>query len=107
MDQEKKDMLKEEITERMREDVIDPELGINIVDLGLVYGVDISDEGNVKVTMTLTAMGCPLAGVIDQMVRAAVSDVEGVEDVEVNIVWNPPWSKEKMSRLARMQLGIH
>lgn len=107
MDQEKKEMLEEEITERMREDVIDPELGINIVDLGLVYGVDISDEGNVKVTMTLTAMGCPLAGVIDQMVRAAVSDVEGVEDVEVNIVWNPPWSKEKMSRLARMQLGIH
>lgn len=107
MDQEKKDMLKEEITERMREDVIDPELGINIVDLGLVYGVDITDEGHVKVTMTLTSMGCPLAGVIDQMVRAAVSDVEGVEDVEVNIVWNPPWSKEKMSRLARMQLGIH
>lgn len=107
MDQEKREEMEEEITERMRESCIDPELGINIVDLGLVYGVDVSDEGNVKVTMTLTAMGCPLAGMINQMVESTVGEVEGVKDVEVNIVWNPPWSKEKMSRLARMQLGIH
>ena len=99
MDQEKREEMEEEITEVMRESCIDPELGINIVDLGLVYGIDISDEGNVKVTMTLTAMGCPLAGVINQMVESAVSEVEGVKDVEVNIVWNPPWSKERMSRL--------
>lgn len=107
MDQEQKELIEEEVTERMREECIDPELGINIVDLGLVYGVDVSDDGKVEITMTLTAMGCPLAGVINDMVKMAASDVEGVTDVNVNIVWNPPWTKDKMSRLAKMQLGIH
>ena len=107
MDQEKRELMEEEIRERMRESCIDPELGINIVDLGLVYDIDISDEGDVTVTMTLTAMGCPLAGIINQMVSSTVSEVEGVKDVHVNIVWDPPWSKERMSRAARMQLGIH
>lgn len=106
MDQEQKELLEEEVRERIREDVIDPELGINIVDLGLIYGIDITDEGKVTVTMTLTSMGCPLAGQINQMVENAIRDVEGIKDVEVNIVWNPPWSKERMSRVARMQLGI-
>ncbi|WP_054950208.1 metal-sulfur cluster assembly factor [Numidum massiliense] len=105
MEQQKKDDIKEEVEARLYE-VDDPELGINIVDLGLVYGIDVSDEGKVTVTMTLTAMGCPLAGMINQMVEAAVSDVEGVKEVEVNIVWNPPWTKERMSRMARMALGI-
>lgn len=105
MEQQKKDDIKEEVEARLYE-VDDPELGINIVDLGLVYGIDVSDEGKVTVTMTLTAMGCPLAGMINQMVEAAVGDVEGVKEVEVNIVWNPPWTKERMSRMARMALGI-
>lgn len=107
MDQEQKELLEEEVRERMREKVIDPELGINIVDLGLVYGIDVSDEGKVTVTMTLTAMGCPLAGMINQMVESAVEEIEGVTEVDVNIVWDPPWTKERMSRVARMQLGIH
>lgn len=107
MDQEQKELLEEEVRERMREKVIDPELGINIVDLGLVYGIDVSDEGKVTVTMTLTAMGCPLAGMINQMVESAVKEIEGVTEVDVNIVWDPPWTKERMSRVARMQLGIH
>ncbi|PTX58661.1 FeS assembly SUF system protein [Melghirimyces profundicolus] len=103
MDKEK---MKEEIMEAL-ETVEDPELHIDIVNLGLVYGVDIDDEGNVKVTMTLTAMGCPLAGMINEMVDTAVKSVDGVKDVEVNIVWNPPWSKDRMSRYAKMALGIH
>jgi FeS assembly SUF system protein len=101
-----KENMKEEVMEAL-ETVEDPELHIDIVNLGLVYGVDIDDEGNVKVTMTLTAMGCPLAGMINEMVETAVKSVEGVKSVEVNIVWNPPWSKDRMSRYAKMALGIH
>ena len=86
-----KEQMKEEIMEAL-ETVEDPELHIDIVNLGLVYGVDIDDENNVKVTMTLTAMGCPLAGMINEMVDTAVKSVDGVNNVEVNIVWNPPWS---------------
>lgn len=89
------------------EEVNDPELNIDIVNLGLVYGVDIDDDGRVQVTMTLTAMGCPLAGTIEQQVRNAVQKVDGVTDVQVDIVWNPPWDKSRMSRLAKIALGIH
>ncbi|MDN4594413.1 metal-sulfur cluster assembly factor [Polycladomyces subterraneus] len=100
-----KERMKEEIMERLGE-VEDPELGIDIVNLGLVYGVDIDDDGNVKITMTLTAMGCPLAGTINGQVTEAVKKVDGVRDVEVNIVWNPPWTKDRMSRYAKIALGI-
>jgi FeS assembly SUF system protein len=100
-----KERMKEEIMERLGE-VEDPELGIDIVNLGLVYEVDIDDEGNVKITMTLTAMGCPLAGMINGLVTEAVKKVDGVRDVEVNIVWNPPWTKDRMSRYAKIALGI-
>lgn len=88
------------------ENVIDPELGIDIVNLGLVYGVDIDDEGVATVTMTLTAMGCPLAGVIEQDVKRVLSDIPEVKEANVNIVWNPPWTKDKMSRYAKIALGI-
>ncbi|QKG84526.1 metal-sulfur cluster assembly factor [Kroppenstedtia pulmonis] len=103
MDKEK---MKEEVMEAL-ETVEDPELHIDIVNLGLVYGVDIDDEGNSTITMTLTSMGCPLAGMINEMVTSAVKSVEGIKEVEVNIVWNPPWGKERMSRYAKMALGIH
>jgi FeS assembly SUF system protein len=103
MDKEK---IHDDVMEAL-ETVEDPELHIDIVNLGLVYGVEVDDDGNVKVTMTLTAMGCPLAGMINEMVTAACKSVDGVKDVEVNIVWNPPWSKDRMSRYAKMALGIH
>ncbi|NGP44547.1 metal-sulfur cluster assembly factor [Bacillaceae bacterium SIJ1] len=88
------------------ENVIDPELGIDIVNLGLIYDVDLDDEGHLVVTMTLTAMGCPLAGVIENEVRTAVSEIPEVQSVDVNIVWNPPWGKDKMSRMAKIALGV-
>ncbi|KAB7704975.1 DUF59 domain-containing protein [Bacillus aerolatus] len=88
------------------EQVIDPELGIDIVNLGLVYDVDMDEDGKAKVTMTLTSMGCPLAGVIVDQVKAALADIPEVKDVEVDIVWNPPWSRDKMSRYAKIALGI-
>lgn len=84
--------MKEQIMEQL-EQVNDPELNIDIVNLGLVYDIDIDDEGNVKVTMTLTAMGCPLAGIIQQEVEQALKNVEGVNKVDVEIVWNPRGTK--------------
>ncbi|MCS1351233.1 metal-sulfur cluster assembly factor [Mechercharimyces sp. CAU 1602] len=103
MDKEKQ----EEMIMEALEEVIDPELNIDIINLGLVYGVDVEEDGKAKVTMTLTAMGCPLAGMIQEMVTQAVTKVDGVKEVEVEIVWNPPWSKDRMSRYAKMALGIH
>ncbi|MCA1031033.1 metal-sulfur cluster assembly factor [Bacillus timonensis] len=88
------------------ETVNDPELGVDIVNLGLVYGVDMNEEGTATVTMTLTSMGCPLAGTIAEDVKRALSDLPEVKDVEVNIVWNPPWTKDKMSRYAKIALNV-
>lgn len=88
------------------EQVIDPELGIDIVNLGLVYDIDMEADGKTIITMTLTAMGCPLAGVIVDQVKAALADIPEVKETEVNIVWNPPWTRDKMSRYAKIALGI-
>ncbi|WP_421664053.1 metal-sulfur cluster assembly factor [Lysinibacillus telephonicus] len=88
------------------ENVIDPELGIDIVNLGLVYEVDLNEEGLATITMTLTSLGCPLGPVIVDQVKTALSELPEVKDVEVNIVWQPAWSKDMMSRYAKMALGI-
>ncbi|WP_456271827.1 metal-sulfur cluster assembly factor [Bacillus sp. AK031] len=101
MDQDMKDSMMGTL-----EQVVDPELGIDIVNLGLVYDVDLDEEGKATVTMTLTSMGCPLAGTIVDQVKAALADLPEVKDTEVDIVWNPPWSKDKMSRYAKIALGI-
>ena len=86
--------------------VIDPELGVDIVNLGLVYDVEMDAEGKATVTMTLTSMGCPLAGTIVDQVKRALIDIPEVNEVEVNIVFNPPWSRDMMSRYAKIALGI-
>jgi len=99
------ELLKENIYGAL-ETVVDPEIGIDIVNLGLVYDVKMDDEGLTEVTMTLTSMGCPLAGTIVDQVKTALTDIPEVKDVEVNIVWNPPWTKDKMSRMAKIALGI-
>lgn len=88
------------------ENVIDPELGIDIVNLGLVYDVDLDEEGLATVTMTLTSMGCPLGPVIVDQVNTALGELPEVKSTNVNIVWNPPWSKDRMSRYAKMALGV-
>lgn len=88
------------------ENVIDPELGIDIVNLGLVYDVDLDEAGVATVTMTLTSMGCPLGPVIVDQVNTALGELPEVKSTNVNIVWNPPWSKDKMSRYAKMALGV-
>ena len=88
------------------ETVVDPELGVDIVNLGLVYDVDMDDKGQTDVSMTLTSMGCPMAGTIVEQVKEALYDIPEVKNVEVNIVWSPPWTKDKMSRYAKIALGI-
>src|SRR5699024_2386592 len=88
------------------ENVIDPEIGIDIVNLGLVYDVDLDDEGLCTVTMTLTSMGCPQAGHIEEDVRRALSDIPEIKEIKVDIVWDPPWGKDTMSRYAKIALGI-
>ncbi|HAO5684473.1 TPA: metal-sulfur cluster assembly factor [Listeria monocytogenes] len=88
------------------EKVIDPELGIDIVNIGLVYDVELDDDGLCTVSMTLTTMGCPLAGILTEQVQMALSDIPEVKDTNVNLVWNPPWTKDRMSRYAKIALGI-
>lgn len=100
------EQLKEKIMEAL-EEVMDPELGIDIVNLGLIYEVNI-DGDTAKVIMTMTSMGCPMAGTIMAGVKMAIiENVEGINKVDVDIVWNPPWTKEKMSRYAKLALGVH
>ncbi|MEC1694041.1 metal-sulfur cluster assembly factor [Schinkia azotoformans] len=88
------------------ENVLDPELGVDIVNLGLVYGLDMDENGVLTVEMTLTSMGCPLAGSIEANVRNALADLPEIKETIVKIVWTPPWSKDKMSRYAKIALGI-
>ena len=85
--------------------VYDPEIPVNIYDLGLVYTVDINADAEVSIIMTLTAPGCPVAGEMPGWVEGAVRGVDGVEDVKVNMVFDPPWTPEKMSDEARLELG--
>jgi len=88
------------------ENVIDPELGVDIVNLGLIYDVDLNDSGVAMITMTLTSMGCPMGPVIVDQIRTALFELPEIKDVDVNIVWSPPWSKDNMSRYAKMALGV-
>lgn len=101
MDQDLKDSINSAL-----ELVVDPEIGIDIVNLGLVYDLDLNEEGTLTVTMTLTSMGCPLAGMIVDQVKAALADIPEVKNTEVSIVWSPPWNKDMMSRYAKIALGI-
>jgi FeS assembly SUF system protein len=86
--------------------VFDPELPVNIYDLGLVYDVIVDAESGVGIRMTLTAPACPAAQVLPGQVKRAVEAVPGVGQVSVDIVWDPPWSRERMSDAARLQLGL-
>lgn len=97
--------LKDKVIEAL-ETVIDPELGIDIVNLGLLYDVKMNDEGHAIVEMTLTSMGCPVAPLIIEQVEMAMLTLDEVNEVDVELVWDPPWTKDKMSRYAKIALGI-
>lgn len=87
-------------------DIFDPEIPVNIYDLGLIYAVDVTDDGGVVVTMTLTTPHCPVAESMPGEVELRVGAVPGVRDAEVNLVWDPPWDPAKMSDEARLELGM-
>lgn len=87
-------------------EIFDPEIPVNIYELGLIYGVDITPEGSVAITMTLTTPHCPVAESMPGEVELRVSAVPGVRDCEVNLVWDPPWDMAKMSDEARLELGM-
>ena len=86
--------------------VYDPEIPVNIYELGLVYDVDVTEGGAVTIKMTLTAPNCPAAGAMPAEVEAKVRGVEGVTDAKVELVWDPPWDASRMSEAARLELGF-
>lgn len=98
-----KEKLIEDLEEAMR-DVVDPELGINVVDLGLVYGIDIDEEDVVLLDMTLTSAACPLTDVIEDQSRAALVRSGLAADLKINWVWMPPWGPDKITEDGREQL---
>jgi metal-sulfur cluster biosynthetic enzyme len=95
---------KDEVVEALRQ-VEDPELGMDIVDLGLLYDVEVAGP-RVKVTHSLTSMGCPVGPMIQEDIHRVTSEIDGVEAVEVELTWDPPWSPERMSDDAKFILGI-
>ncbi len=97
--------LRERVIEALRQ-IHDPEIPINIYDLGLIYGLDIDDMGKVVIRMTLTAPACPVAESFPPQVEAAVEAVFGVSRAHVVLVWEPPWNKSRLSEAARLQLGL-
>ncbi len=96
---------KEAIVEALKT-VYDPEIPVDIYELGLIYELDVAQNGNVKIEMTLTAPGCPVAGILPQQVADAASSVTGTGEVEVFLVWEPAWDMEKMSEDAKLALGF-
>jgi len=99
------DELREEVIKTLRQ-VYDPEIPVNIYDLGLIYRVEVSDNGVVYIDMTLTAPGCPVAGTFPGTVEAAVRSVAGVIDAHVSLVWEPPWTQDRMSDEVKLELGL-
>ena len=99
-------LTKDEIKEALRP-IVDPEIGFSIVDLGLVYAIEVSDEGRVRVDLTLTSPMCPLGPQLIQAIEAVTSSLEGVRGVEVRLVWDPPWDpKAHASEDVKAMLGI-
>lgn len=105
LSQEELDRLSEDIIAALKT-VYDPEIPADIYELGLIYKVDVDDDRNVTVDMTLTTAGCPVAGEMPIWVENAVSSVEGVKHVDVNLTFNPPWDMSRMSEEARIALGM-
>lgn len=86
--------------------VIDPELKVDLVDLGLIYGIEVKDKV-AFIKMTLTIMGCPLTDMLHDDITAKVTAVDGINDCKIDLVWYPQWTPDKMSRVARLTLGVH
>jgi FeS assembly SUF system protein len=99
------DALREDIITMLRT-IYDPEISVNILDLGLIYLLDIDADGNVEIEMTLTAPACPVAGTFPGVVEGCVSQVPGVKSVHVELVWEPPWTIDSMTDEVKLELGL-
>lgn len=97
--------LKEKVIEALKT-VFDPEIPVNIYDLGLIYELEVSDEGNVRILMTLTSPNCPMAEDLPPMVQMTVHNIHEVKDVNVELTFEPPWDFEKLSDEAKLELGM-
>ena len=86
--------------------IYDPEIPVNIYELGLIYKIEISDEKKVNIEMTLTSPNCPVAESLPKMVKDNILKIDGVNDVDLKLVWDPPWTKEKMSEAAKLELNL-
>lgn len=98
-------LLKETVVEQLKT-VFDPEIPVNIYDLGLIYDVDIDDEAHAHIKMTLTTPGCPVAQTFPGTVEQSVLSVEGVNECTVELVWDPPWTQDRMTEAAKLELGL-
>ncbi len=96
---------KNQIIEEIRK-IYDPELPVNIYELGLIYDIQIKDEKFVSIKMTLTTPNCPVAESLPKEVKDAVMQVEGIEDVDLQLVWDPPWNKDMMSEAAKLEMNL-
>ena len=97
--------LKDKIIEEIRK-IYDPEIPVNIYELGLIYKIEVDDKNKVNIDMTLTSPNCPVAESLPNQVKDNIMKVEGVSDVNLNLVWEPPWDKDKMSEAAKLELNI-
>lgn len=97
--------IKEDVIEMLKT-IFDPEIPVNIYELGLIYEIDVSESGNVVIQMTLTAPGCPVAQTFPGDVENKISSIDGVNKVHVELVWDPPWTRDQMSEAAQLQLGM-
>ena len=97
--------LKEKIIKEIKK-IYDPEIPVNIYELGLIYNIKINEDRKVNIEMTLTSPNCPVAESLPNMVKENILKVAGVEDVELTLVWDPPWTKDKMSEAAKLELNL-
>ena len=97
--------LKDKIVSEIKK-IYDPEIPVNIYELGLIYKIEIKEEKKVNIDMTLTSPNCPVAESLPRMVKDNILKLDGVDDVNLNLVWDPPWTKDKMSEAAKLELNL-
>ncbi|MDC0619379.1 SUF system Fe-S cluster assembly protein [Pelagibacteraceae bacterium] len=97
--------LKEQIVSEIKK-IYDPEIPVNIYELGLIYKIEIKEAKKVNIDMTLTSPNCPVAESLPKMVKDNILKLDGVDDVDLNLVWDPPWTKDKMSEAAKLELNL-
>ena len=100
-----RDALRASVVEALKS-IFDPEIPVNVYDLGLIYAIDVRDDAHVEIQMTLTAPACPVAGMIVTEVAQKVGDVPGIKTSHVSLVWDPPWTQDRMSDEAKLELGL-